>query len=110
MTTDNTDSVTDEVAKDRAIGVLLELDTYDNLTDGEVRALIAHKEKMAKFDTQIQVSRENATALYENHVATVAACCEATNAVLESIINSTTNYQGVAPTAVTNLLTAMEEV
>ncbi len=116
MTTDNNGTVSDgtsateETKKDRNINQILALDTYDGLTDKEVRTLIAYKEKMVRFEEKINITRETATAMYENSALAVAACCEASNQVLQSIIESHTNFQGVTPTAVTSFLSSLEEV
>lgn len=110
MTTEQTTSATDESEKERGINELLKLDRYDGLTDGEVRTLIEYNVKVAKFDEKINISRETATAMYENSAAAVAACCAASNQVLQSIIESHTNFQGVTPTAVTSFLSSLEEV
>lgn len=108
--TEATETVTEEVVEDRNINKLLALDKYDGLTDGEVRTLIEYNVKMAKFDEKINISRETATQMYETSAAAVAACCEATNQVLQSIIESHTNFSGVAPTSVTDFVTSLGEV
>lgn len=110
MTTEATENITEEETKDRNINKLLELDKYEGLTDGEVRTLIEYNVKVAKFDEKINISRETATAMYETSAEAVAACCEATNQVLESIINSHTNFSGVAPKTVTEFVASLGEV
>lgn len=110
MTTSDTETVTEEVKEDRNINKLLALDKYEGLTDGEVRTLIEYNVKMVKFDEKINISRETATAMYETSAAAVAACCEATNQVLESIINSHTNFEGVTPKTVTEFVASLSEV
>lgn len=95
---------------DRDIDALLKLDKYDALTDVEVRKLIEYNVNQTKASESLRISKTTAQSLVESNDAVRAAICEDSNNVLQSIINSTTNYQGVAPTAVTNLLTAMEEV
>lgn len=110
MTTEQTKGAADETKKERGINELLKLDKYDGLTDGEVRTLVEYNVKVAKFDEKINVSRETATTMYETSAAAAAACCEAANQVLQSIIESHTNFEGVTPTSVTNFLTALEEV
>ena len=110
MTTNATDNGNENVTKDRSISELLELDKYEGLTDAEVRSLIDYKVKEARFEEKINITRETATAMYENSALAVAACCEASNQVLQSIIESHTNFQGVTPTSVTNFLTSLGEV
>lgn len=110
MTTEDTSAVAEETTEERSVSALLNLDKYDGLTDGEVRKLIAYKEKMAKLDAEANIHRETATQMYETSVAASAAACEATYQVLQSLIDSHTNFEGVSPTAITEFLTSMEEV
>lgn len=114
MTTDDTNEVveetTEEVQEERSINDLLNLDSYDGLTDTEVRKLIEYKVNLGKMEAASDTYNSTCGAMVENNQATMAAVCASSQQVLESIIASTTNYEGVSPTAVTNLLSSLEEV
>ena len=110
MTTENTENATEPTTSDRPIYVLLKLDKYDGLTDGEVRTLINYNVEQTLSSEQLRGSQETNRAIYESIEEGMAAVCADTSSVLQSIINSSTNYQGVAPTAVSYLLTAMEDL
>lgn len=109
MTTEN-DNSNEEKSATRSISELLALDTYDGLTDSEVRLLIDYERQMALADESTNVMRNSNQAKLEAAQELAAACCASTTEVLNSIIASTTNYEGVSPTAVTNLLSSLEEV
>lgn len=109
MTTEN-DNSNEEKSATRSISELLALDAYDGLTDSEVRLLIDYERQMALADESTNVMRNSNQAKLEAAQELAAACCASTTEVLNSIIASTTNYEGVSPTAVTNLLSSLEEV
>lgn len=102
--------MTTEETSNRPITTLLKLDTYDGLSDAEVRTLINYNVEKTLSSERLRGAQETNRAIYETIEEGIAAICADSSVVLESIINSSTNYQGVAPTAVTNLLTAFEEV
>ena len=114
MTTENVTEVeettTDTTSNDRDVSELILLDSYVGLTDGEVRKLIEYKVNVALTDEQIKDHKTASVQMVELTNEAVAACCASTTEVLNSIIASTTNYEGVSPTAVTNLLSSLEEV
>lgn len=102
--------MTTETATNRSIDELLKLDKYDGLTDPEVRRLIDYNINSTKSSESIRTAKATASALHEANEASRAAICEDVSNVLQSIIESHTNFEGVTPTSVTNFLTALEEV
>lgn len=109
MTTEDTNS-TEVNSTTRSISELLALECYEGLTDSEVRLLINYECQMALANESTNVMRNSNQAKLEAAQELAAACCASTTEVLNSIIASTTNYEGVSPTAVTNLLSSLEEV
>lgn len=102
--------MTTEVNDNRSIDALLKLDKYDNLTDAEVRMLIDYNINATKSSEGIVTAKATGLALHESNEAARAAMCADVSNVLQSIIESHTNFEGVTPTSVTNFLTALEEV
>lgn len=110
MTTEAIEEATENASANRSISELLKLDAYDGLSDTEVRTLINYNVEQTLSSERLRGSQETNRAIYESIEEGMAAVCADSSQVLQSIINSTTNYQGVAPTAVTDLLTSLEEV
>lgn len=110
VTNDVVEETTEEVTNDRSISDLLELDNYEGLTDTEVRRLIEYKVNLGKMEAASDTYNSTCGTMVETNQSTMAAVCASSQQVLESIIASTTNYEGVSPTAVTNLLSSLEEV
>lgn len=110
MTTEDSEITTEEAVTDRGINTLLNLTTYEGLTDGEVRKLMNYSRLQAQSDALITASRATAQTMMETVQECMAAVCEDSNNVLESITSMATNYQSVAPVAATNFLSSLDEV
>lgn len=114
METENKNVTTEDApnveSTDRSLGTLLKLDTYNDLTDGEVRALINHFVEIAHSDETLTVLRNNAQNMAEEHSVVMATIVETTENVLQSIIDSKPNYKGVELASVANLLETYTEV
>lgn len=110
MTTDNETEVATEERKNRDINEILNLSSWDDLNDAEVRTLVSYKETVARTDADTMARKAYTQQMYEESALALATVCEATESVLESLISTATNYQGVAPTAVASLLETYTEV
>ena len=110
MTTEANGTVTGETPKDREISELLQLDTYQGMTDGEIQKVIDWYVNKAHNDEQVNSYRQASQAMAESHEQAVANMLATSETVLKSIIASATNYQGVTQLAVTDLLTEKGEV
>lgn len=110
MTTEAYGTVTEETPRDREISELLQLDTYQGMTDGEIQKVIDWYVNKAHNDEQVNSYRRASQAMAESHEEAVANMLAASESVLKSIIASATNYQGVTQLAVTDLLTEKGEV
>ena len=110
MTTEANESVTEEVPKDRDIAELLQLETYQGMTDGEIQKVIDWYVNKAHNDEQVNSYRQASQSMAESHEQAVAVMLETSETVLKSIIASATNYQGATQLAVTDLLTEKGEV
>lgn len=110
MTTEADGTVTEETSKDREISELLQLDTYQGMTDGEIQKVIDWYVNKAHNDEQVNSYRQASQAMAESHEEAVANMLAASESVLKSIIASATDYQGVTQLAVTDLLTEKGEV
>lgn len=110
MTTEAGGTAAEEAPKDRDIAELLRLDTYQGMTDGEVRKVIDWYVNEAHNDEQVNSYRRASQAMAESHEQAVANMLATSETVLKSIIASATNYQGVTQLAVTDLLTEKGEV
>lgn len=110
MTTEANGTVTEETPKDRDIAELLQLDTYQGMTDGEIQKVIDWYVDKAHNDEQVNSYRQASQAMAESHEQAVANMLASSETVLKSIIASATNYQGVTQLAVTDLLTEKGEV
>lgn len=110
MTTEANETVTEETPKDREISELLQLDTYQGMTDGEIKKVIDWYVNKAHNDEQVNSYRQASQSMAESHEQAVANMLATSETVLKSIIASTTNYQGVTHLAVTDLLTEKGEV
>lgn len=113
MTTDTDDTnvtTTEEKPKDREIAELLQLDTYHGMTDGEIQKVIDWYVNQAHSDEQVKSYRLASQSMAESHEQAVSTMLATSESVLESIIASATNYQGVTQLAVTDLLTEKGEV
>lgn len=110
MTTEASGTAAEETPRDREISELLRLDTYQGMTDGEIRKLIDWYVNKAHNDEQVNSYRRASQAMAESHEQAVANMLAASETVLKSIIASATNYQGATQLAVTDLLTEKGEV
>lgn len=110
MTTEANETVTEEVPKDRDIAELLQLETYQGMTDGEIQKVIDWHVNQAHNDEQVNSYRQASQSMAESHEQAVAIMLETSESVLKSIIASATNYQGATQLAVTDLLTEKGEV
>lgn len=110
MTTEANETVTEEVPKDRDIAELLQLETYQGMTDGEIQKVIDWYVNKAHNDEQVNSYRQASQSMAESHEQAVAVMLETSETVLKSIIASATNYQGATQLAVTDLLTEKGEV
>ena len=110
MTTEANEAVTEEVPKDRDIAELLQLETYQGMTDGEIQKVIDWYVNKAHNDEQVNSYRQASQSMAESHEQAVAVMLETSETVLKSIIASATNYQGATQLAVTDLLTEKGEV
>lgn len=118
MTTDTDENITvdtgetapEETPKDRDIAELLQLDTYQGMTDGEIQKVIDWYVNKAHNDEQVNSYRQASQSMAESHEQAVAVMLETSETVLKSIIASATNYQGATQLAVTDLLTEKGEV
>lgn len=110
MTTEANETVTEEVSKDRDIAELLQLETYQGMTDGEIQKVIDWYVNKAHNDEQVNSYRQASQSMAESHEQAVAVMLETSETVLKSIIASATNYQGATQLAVTDLLTEKGEV
>ena len=110
MTTEANESVTEEVPKDRDIAELLQLETYQGMTDGEIQKVIDWYVNKAHNDEQVNSYRQASQSMAESHEQAVAVMLETSETVLKSIIASATNYQGATQLAVTDLLTEKGEI
>lgn len=110
MTTEANETVTEEVPKDRDIAKLLQLETYQGMTDGEIQKVIDWYVNKAHNDEQVNSYRQASQSMAESHEQAVAVMLETSETVLKSIIASATDYQGATHLAVTELLTEKGEV
>lgn len=110
MTTEANETVTEEVPKDRDIAELLQLETYQGMTDGEIQKVIDWYVNKAHNDEQVNSYRQASQSMAESHEQAVAVMLETSESVLKSIIASATSYQGATQLAVTDLLTEKGEV
>ena len=110
MTTEADGTVTEETPKDREISELLQLDTYQGMTDGEIQKVIDWYVNKAHNDEQVNSYRQASQAMAESHEQAVANMLATSETVLKSIIASATNYQGVTQLAVTDLIMEKCEV
>ena len=113
MTTDTestTENATEEKTKDREIAELLQLDTYQGMTDGEIQKVIDWYVDRAHNDEEVKSYRLASQSMSETTEQAIANILSSSESVLESIIASATNYQGVTQLAVTDLLTEKGEV
>lgn len=110
MTTEANETVTEEAPKDRDIAELLQLETYQGMTDDEIQKVIDWYVNKAHNDEQVNSYRRASQSMAESHEQAVAVMLETSESVLKSIIASATNYQGVTQLAVTDLLTEKGEV
>lgn len=110
MTTEADGTITEETPKDREISELLQLDTYQGMTDGEIQKVIDWYVNKAHNDEQVNSYRQASQAMAESHEQAVANMLATSETVLKSIIASATDYQGVTQLAVTDLLTEKCEV
>lgn len=110
MTTEANGTVTEETPKDREIAELLQLDTYQGMTDGEIQKVIDWYVNKAHNDEKVKSYRLASQSIAESHEQAVATMLSTSETVLKSIISSATNYQGVTQLAVTDLLTEKGEV
>lgn len=113
MTTEtaNTEQdVVEEPVKDRDIAELLNLGTYQGMTDTEIQKVIDWHVKLAHMDEETNANRAVAQAMSESHEQVVTAILESSESVLKSIVNSATSYLTVEPQAVTNLIVEKCEV
>lgn len=110
MTTEANETVTEEVPKDRDIAELLQLETYQGMTDGEIQKVIDWYVNKAHNDEQVNSYRRASQSMAESHEQAVAVMLETSETVLKSIIASATSYQGATQLAVTDLLTEKGEV
>lgn len=110
MTTEANETVTEEVPKDRDIAELLQLETYQGMTDGEIQKVIDWYVNKAHNDEQVNSYRQASQSMAESHEQAVAVILETSETVLKSIIASATAYQGATQLAVTELLTEKGEV
>ena len=110
MTTEANETITEEVPKDRDIAELLQLETYQGMTDGEIQKVIDWYVNKSHSDEQVNSYRRASQSMAESHEQAVAVMLETSETVLKSIIASATNYQGATQLAVTDLLTEKGEV
>lgn len=113
MTTDTentTENATEEKTKDREIAELLQLGTYQGMTDGEIQKVIDWYVDRAHNDEEVKSYRLASQSMSETTEQAIANILSSSESVLESIIASATNYQVVTQLAVTDLLTEKGEV
>mgnify|MGYP004569233203 CR=1 FL=1 len=113
MTTDtnnDAENTVEEKQKEREIAELLRLDTYQGMTDGEIQKVIDWYVDRAHNDEEVKSYRLASQSMAESHEQAVSTILATSESVLESIIASATNYQGVTQLAVTDLLTEKGEV
>lgn len=104
------DLKTEIQSQNREVGVLLALESYDFLSDKEVRALIEYELNLYKISDEASAIKQRVqTGTEEIKVANANFCIDARN-VLQSIIDSKTNYEGVEPESVTSYLETVQEV
>lgn len=97
-------------ASDREVTKLYGLDSYSMLSDSEVRKLIDFNLEVYKMsDTATQLKSQTQAATEAMETANANFCIDARN-VLQSIIDSKTNYEGVEPESVTSYLETVQEV
>lgn len=106
--TDETE--TDSERRDRDIQDLLKLDTYQGMTDGEIQKVIDWYVNLAHSDEQVNAYRAAAQSMSESHEQAVAAILADSEQTLKTIVSHATEYQGVEPQSVTNLLIEKGEV
>ena len=97
-------------ASDRDATKLYGLDSYSMLSDSEVRKLIDFNVELYKMsDTATHLKSQTQAATEAMEAANANFCIDAKN-VLQSIIDSKTNYEGVEPESVTSYLETVQEV
>ncbi len=101
----------DEVnASNREASKLYGLESYSMLSDSEVRNLIDFNINLYKMSDEANRLKAQSQATVEAmEVANANFCIDAQN-VLQSIIDSKTNYEGVEPESVTSYLETVQEV
>lgn len=96
--------------RDRDVQDLLKLDTYQGMTDVEIQKVIDWYVNLAHSDEQVNAYRAAAQSMSESHEQAVAAMLADSEQTLKTIVAHATEYQGVAPQSVTNLLVEKGEV
>lgn len=94
----------------RDVSELLKLDTFQGMTDAEIQSLIDYYVNLAKSDDEVTAVKAAAQSMAETANTAVANAMTDAQTVLDTIINSATNYQGVKPTSVDGFLTSISEV
>ena len=94
----------------RDVSELLKLDTFQGMTDAEIQSLIDYYVNLAKSDDEATAVKAAAQSMAETANTAVANAMTDAQTVLDTIINSATNYQGVKPTSVDGFLTSISEV
>lgn len=89
MTTEATETVQRSVTK------LVELDTFQGMTDAEIQSLIDYYVQLSRTDLQAQIARTEAQSNMENIAVYCADASETIQSMLQSILEGTTHY--VAP-------------
>lgn len=87
-----TEGSTEYVSKDRSVSELLELESYQGMTDTEIESIIEHKLKLAHLDVQANSNRIAAQAIIESLDDTCNNMLELTRANLETVLKGTTFY------------------
>lgn len=97
-------------ASDRDVSKLVNLESWSCLSDSEVRKLIDFKVNIALSSDEAKAHRTAAQSMTELAEVTMGNVCQDTANVLQCIVDSMTNYQGVTPNSVTSQLETVQEV
>lgn len=86
MTTEATEN------KPRSVAKLIELGTFQGMTDEEIQSLIDYYVSLSRTDLQAQIQRTEAQTNMENIAVSCANASETIESMLKSILSGTTHY------------------
>lgn len=104
-TTEETNGYTDGYVakkKDRSLNELLNLDSYDDLNDNEVKTLLEWEKNKAHWDEETTILRAQVQTMTEELTEKITNTYENAQSVLQLVLDNTPSFESVTLQSVTD--------